>query len=570
MESILKEVQDFRKKYEQTLSTFTEAKDILAFYEDDALLNTKVVRVALYLFYRTSLDTQDTEALKKQWEFESLSITLANELLFISQAWKTIGYDQIIAWSHDPLLEPFKNDLVRTAESLKRILSEKEEYVLNIISRPLSVIGNLSEELTNSFLFPIEIDGKKQELTDAEIRSLRESNNREIRRKAFESIHEVYGEKSLQITLWNCYSGVVKNWATKLTLRGYTHVMEPRNVSEELDDSVVNLLMNEVQSAYGLFARFLKAKARALNLDPFYQYDIFAPLKKVERTISLEEAVHLHLETMADFDDEFHAYSQNMFQEGRVDVFPRAGKRSGAFASYEKNEESFVLLNFTGKLLDVPTISHELWHAIHGHLSQVQKSCVYGSPLCLAETASIFCEMLLSEQLKKNLSQEEKLAFLADELQDMFASIFRQIQYVSFEKRVHETISSGKELTYHEFNRLWREEQRRMTLDSVIYTIPDEKEIWWSTIPHIFHTPFYCYAYSFGHLLTLALYERYQSIGKSFIPSYKAILASGGSKRPKDLLSEHGFDITDPTFYQKGLSIVAEKVKEFEILTKHV
>lgn len=229
-----------------------------------------------------------------------------------------------------------------------------------------------------------------------------------------------------------------------------------------------------------------------------------------------------------------------------------------------------MLLNYTGKLNDVPTLSHELGHAIHGHLSQAQKECAFDSPLCLAETASIFSEMLLADKLKKQLSDEEKIDFLSGELQDAFASIFRQIQYVLFEKRAHETIHSGGELTYHDFNAMWREEQIKMSGDAVTYLYGAEEEVGWSTIPHIFRTPFYCYAYSFGNLLVYSLFERYKSQGKSFIEDYKSILRAGGSKRPKDLLMEYGFDITKPEFYRLGLSIMEEKVKEFEALAEKV
>ncbi len=212
-----------------------------------------------------------------------------------------------------------------------------------------------------------------------------------------------------------------------------------------------------------------------------------------------------------------------------------------------------MLLNYTGKLADVPTLSHELGHAIHGHLSQVQRDSVYGSSLCLAETASIFSEMLLSEKIKTRLSPEEYTDFLSNELFDAFSSIFRQIQYVLFERKAHEMIHSGKELTYHDLNTLWRSEQMKMSGDSITYDVPAEEEIGWATIPHIFNSPFYCYAYAFGHLLVFALYDRYRKEGKSFIADYKNILRAGGSVRPKELLAQYGFDITKPEFYQLGL-----------------
>jgi oligoendopeptidase F len=405
-------------------------------------------------------------------------------------------------------------------------------------------------------------------MTEEEIRSLRTSTDRETRRKSYESLRQVYNSKQAQITLGNIYAGIVKDWTSDVKLRGYQTIMEPRNTSEELENEVVDMLMQEVQTAYPLFARFIEAKQKLMKLDEFHIYDVSAPLGQIEKEFSFEDGTRLHLETMKDFDQEFYDYSVDMLESGRIDAFPKYGKRSGAFASYGPGEPSFVLLNHTGKLRDVSTLSHELGHATHGHLSQGQKSAVYGSPLSLAETASIFSEMLLSEKIRKELSTEEYKEFLNEKLSDTFATIFRQIQYIVFEKRVHEAIFAGQELTYHDFNRMWREEQIRMTGESIAYDVTAENESSWSMIPHIFASPFYCYAYAFGNILVFALYNRYQKEGQSFVESYKNILRSGGSKRPKDLLAEHGFDITSPKFYRDAMEEVEKMVMEFEGLVE--
>lgn len=267
---------------------------------------------------------------------------------------------------------------------------------------------------------------------------------------------------------------------------------------------------------------------------------------------------------MADFDAEFHEYSVDMLTSGRVDAFPKFGKRSGAFAQYDKGHKSFVLLNYTNKSRDVATLSHELGHAIHGHLSQGQKSAVYGSPLSLAETASIFSELLLSEKLDAILPPEARMAQLNNRLEDVFATIFRQVQYVLFERRVHEAIMAGEELTYKEYNAMWREEQLKMSGDAIAYDVPPEEECTWSMIPHIFASPFYCYAYSFGNILVFSLFDAYKQNGAEFVESYKDILRAGGSKRPKELLSEHGIDITKPEFYRNAFRQIERMVVDFE------
>lgn len=287
--AILPAIKELRTKYEPILAKFTKSEEILEFYETYEALSARIGKAYMYISYLESLDTQNSAVKKKSGELESLGILMSNELLFINQAWKTIGYEKLIEWSNSETLKAYKNDLISTAESVKRILSEKEEYLLNIKSRPLSVPVSLYEELTNSFEFEIEIDGETKRMTDSEIRSLRESPDREIRKKATESIRKVYLDPKTQITLGNTYCAVVKDWSTIVTLRDYQTVMEPRNITEEMDNEVVDLMMREIQSAYPLFARYLKAKQKILGLDTFYNYDTFAPLSSVETPCTLEE-----------------------------------------------------------------------------------------------------------------------------------------------------------------------------------------------------------------------------------------------------------------------------------------
>lgn len=181
-------------------------------------------------------------------------------------------------------------------------------------------------------------------------------------------------------------------------------------------------------------------------------------------------------------------------------------------------------MNFTGKLRDVSTISHEIGHAIHGYLSQVQEAPVYDSPLSMAETASIFSEMLLGEKVKSLISKEEYREYLNERLGDIFSTIFRQVQYVIFEKEIHTQIHSGNELTYKELNKLWRKSQESLYSGSVRHDVAAEDESGWSMIPHIFHTPFYCYAYAFGNLLTFALYNKVHTEKILLVEDYKDIL----------------------------------------------
>ena len=599
--NILPLTEKFANKYQDSFGGFTTPEEILEFYRDYTALSHDMATASYYLFYRSSLDTQDLEVTKKMGEIDYIYTEASNQLLFVAQGWKQIGYDRIITWANDPKLARFKNDLLSTADSIKYILGEAEEKVLNFKSRPLGLAGSLHDELTGSYEFTMTIDGMEKKLTEEEVRSYRQHTDRSIRIEAYKSLRRVYNTKQAQISLGNIYTSIVKDWSAEIKMRGYpTNVMAQRNISEEMDDEVVDMLLAEVEKAYPLYQRFLRAKAKMLGLkigashreewsDPekqqgvpnndwiaslarndgnsdfFSVWDISAPLGKVDKDFTFEEAYNLHLSVMKDFDKDFYDYSVRMIEEERIDVFPRAGKRGGAFASYRKWDESFVLLNFTGKLRDVSTISHELGHAIHGHLSQWQEAPVYDSPLSMAETASIFSEMLLGEKVKSIISPEEYKEYLNERLGDIFATIFRQVQYVIFEREVHNQIHTGQELTYKELNGLWRNSQESLYSGSVAYDVSAEDESGWSMIPHIFHTPFYCYAYAFGNLLTFALYNKVQS-GELSIEDYKDILRSGGSERPRDLLGKYNIDIASSEFYQSGLREVEKMVEEFEKL----
>ncbi len=563
--NILPSTEIFSKKYEHTFHTFITPEQILGFYSEYTAMSHDMATPSYYLFYRSSLDTQDLAVTKKMGEVDYIYTQASNQMLWVAQGWKMIGYEQIMAWSRDPKMTRYKNDLLSTADGIRYILGEAEEKVLNLKSRPLALANSLHDELTGSYEYTMTIDGEEKKLTEEEVRSYRQHTDRSIRRESYASLRRVYNSKQTQISLGNIYTNIVKDWSSEITMRGYPDsVMAQRNISEEMDDEVVDMLLSEVEKAYPLYQRFLRAKAGMLTLDSdFSVYDIGAPLGTVDKNFTFDEAYDLHLSVMRDFDSEFYDYSVRMIEEERIDALPQAGKRWWAYASYRKGEESFVLLNFTGKLRDVSTISHELWHAIHGHLSQAQEAPVYDSALSMAETASIFSEMLLGEKVKSLVNADEYREYLNERLGDIFATIFRQVQYVAFEREVHTQIHAGKELSYKDLNLLWRQHQDKLYRGVVTYDTDAESESGWSMIPHIYHTPFYCYAYAFGNILTFALYNKVES-GELTKEDYKDILRSGGSERPRDLLARYDIDIASPEFYQSGLREVEKMVEEFE------
>lgn len=556
--------REYAERYKGKIRAFTTPEEVLEYYEYGETMDMVGKKTMHYLSYLSALDTQDTEVQKKLGELEYLGIQLSELTLFVSQEWKELGAEKIRAFAESPLLAAYRNDLLEQANTVQYILDEKVEQALNKKSRALWIFG-LHEELRSSFEFPwTDENSVQKKLTEEEIRAFAKNPDRDIRRRAAESMNSVYLVHQNQITLGNLYTGIVKNWSSSMELRGYKTVMSKRNISEQVPDNVVDTLMSEVQKFYPLYQRFLRAKQKHLGLDTLYGYDVHAPIFKIEKKIPYEEACKTVIDMFAWFDSRFGDYARDMLEAGRVDAFPKAGKRGGAFASYDKWIESFVLLNYTDTVDDIFTLAHELGHAIHGHLAQVQKSPVYDAPLVLAETASIFSESLLMERIQATLSSEEKLELLNQKLLDVFGSIHRQIMYVSFERRVHEHIHAGGEMTYKELNLWWDEESKKLGGDVVTPILPPEKNYTWSAIPHIFATPFYCYAYSFGMLVSLALVEKYKREGAAMIDDYVKLLSSGGSVPPVEILQSIGIDVTQPAFYSEAFATIESWLNEFE------
>jgi oligoendopeptidase F len=588
-------VKAFISKYTGKITKLSDEK-FVEFFSDENEYGNIVGRIQIFMLYTSSLDTQNQDILKKQDELSHSFTKIFNELTFVSQEFKARGFDDLIRLSELPALLAWKNYFFQTAQSIKYILDEKTEKALNFkaSSGGKSAFSSLYEELTGSFEFKVHDykTGKDKMVTDSEVRALRTSHDERVRKNAYESIRAVYEDEKTQIVLGNCYSNILKDCTSELNIRGYEHVMSRRNISEELSDEVVDTLLSEVEKSYPMYQKYLKIKAKLMGKDKLNVWDVMAPLDTVEKEYSFEDGLKLFLDTIKKFDVEFYDFSVNMFENSRVDVFPGKGKRGGAFACYDKGFESYVLLNWTNKLEDVSTLAHELGHATHGHLSQIQESEVYSTGMCLAETASVFNEMILSDTIMKTLSDREKLSYLDETLGHTFATIHRQIRYILFERRCHQAIYSGEGLGYEDFNKMWKEEGYKMSGDEIL-RVEGDKSSTWSSIPHIFRSPFYCYAYSFGNILTFALYNKYKEeevnmnsmnsdlntdspmenggiLKKQnpFVPKYKEFLKSGGSMPPAELVMKTiGMDISKPEYYQSGLSVISGMLEEFEALS---
>ena len=532
-------------------------KEWLVFLEFQNKLGLPGARIGQYLSLSSSLDSQNQILLKKIGELHLLGAQLSNKTLWIDEELKKLGSKKLRLLGKK--LPKYQNFFNQTAKSLKFLLPEPIEEVLNLTEQSgVVAFQRLYKELTSSFKF--DVNGEM--LTDAEARTLRTSPDPKIRKAAHKAFAKVYTEDKIQITLGSVYKSIVRDWVTSVDMRKYSQVMSPHNIYEELDDETVDLLLKEVKASFPLYQRYLKWKAKKMKMKKINSYDLFAPFSSKMKEVPFKETYKLVIKAFDSFSKKFGDYAKDMFT-GRVDVYPKHGKSGGAFASYQKGFESFVMLNYTGEFEDMHVVAHELGHAIHGSLSQKQPPQLFHSPLSLAETASVFSEMLFAEHLLPTLKKQDKLAFKTKFIETAFATIQRQVQYVLFEREVHSIMQKGHELTYKDFNILWRRHQENLFGDIVEFDLPSEQDYGWSAIPHIHMVPFYCYAYAFGNLLTFALFKKVKENPK-FVKHYTEILESGGSKPPYELLKEHGIDIKKPEFYRAGLDELKRLVEELE------
>jgi len=343
-----------------------------------------------------------------------------------------------------------------------------------------------------------------------------------------------------------------------MELRGYESPIQPTNIGNEIPDEAVEHLMAVTEANYGLAQEYFRLKARMLGMDKLRNTDVYAPVVESERKYTFAEARDMVVASYAAYDPEFGRIVAAFFDERRVDVMPRTGKSGGAFAM------PFLLLNYTGTLRDLATIAHEAGHGLHFILAQQQTMLNYHAPLPLAETASVFGEMLLTrELLDKESDPTVRKSLLCAKIEDIIATTFRQTVLTRFELRLHTERKNGL-LSSDRIAEIWLEENGKLFGDAV-EMIPAYR--WgWSYISHFIHTRFYCYSYTFAELMVLALFQKYREDGDSFKPGYRCLLESGGALSPADTARLAGIDITEGDFWQKGYDFLGGLIKELKTI----
>lgn len=454
-------------------------------------------------------------------------------------------------------LPDLEYSLHRLREEERFTLSEPEERIITM--KDTAVTSSLTEMRKKMaarqryFLKPAGARRGRTVDTESEVRKHFHSPKPESREAAYRALFAEY-EKSLDL-YFLIYQAVVKDWAGEAKLRGYESPIAMRNFGNQVPDEAIETLLQVCSDNRDIFHRWFTSKAKMLGVDRLRRFDIYAPLDEAEKaTFSFTEAIDLVLTTLGGFSPRFAEHAQAVVAAQHIDSHPRKNKKSGAFcATVGPDIAPYVMMNFDGTLDSVSTLAHELGHAIHSLYASHHPHAVQHAPLPLCETASTLCEMVMFDRLLEEAESDEvRKSMLAGKMDDAYGTIMRQAYFVMFEKRAHGAIAEGT--TAEGLSDLYVETLKEQFGESV--EIDPAFRYEWSVIPHIVNTPFYCYAYSFGDLLSLALYGEYKEQGAAFIPKIERILAAGGSEEPAKVLKDAGIDMSSREFWQKSFDIL--------------
>jgi oligoendopeptidase F len=517
-------------------------------------------RPSFYASLLFAADTTDERARRLLERTRERWVAVANAVTFFELEVKALPAAD---WAR-LAVHPALGDVRHWAETLRRraphTLSEPEERIVNqknLTGREALV--RLFDEVSSSFRFRVEVGGTERDLTGEETLALLQHPDAAVRERAYRTFLETFAGQ--EVVLTGVFNAILQDHRLDCELRRYPDPVAPTHLDNEVRAETVETMMAATERRYPLAQEYFRLKARLLGLPRLKNTDLYAPLGAAPATIPFADAQALVLDSFAAFSPAFADRARAFFERRWIDAEVRPGKRLGAFcASPGPYGNPWILLSYTGTPRDVATLAHELGHGIHDCLAARQRALNYEPPLTLAETASTFCEMVLMRGL---LAREPRPAvrreILCAKIEDTIATVFRQNVLTRFEMAAHAR-RRDELLGADALCDLWWAENAKLYGDAV-EMIPAYR--WgWSYIPHFVHSRFYCYAYVFGELLVLALWQRWVEEGAAFLPRYEALLAAGGSDAPAALLRPLGVDLDDPAFWDRGFRALEGLVAE--------
>ncbi len=567
METLRQQANDFAEQYRGRIASLS-AEALAELMEK--MITLSDLRGRIYTFASLNFSTDATNAqigalLQKVTEFYA---EINQKLVFFDLEWAALDDDKAQALIDNPILSKYRHYLEAERRYRPHKLSEIEEQLLI----DTDVTGrNAWTRFFTQLMSSMRYDYEGEKLNQSQLLVKLQDGDREVRKKAADALTAGLKERIMELTF--IFNVLASDKASDDRRRKFNEWISSRNLDNKAPDEVVAALITAVTSSYDLVQRHYTLKRKLLGLDELYDYDRYAPLtlKESDRFYTWEEAKEIVLNAFRAFNPRMAEVGQRFFDENWIHAAILPNKRGGAFASPSvPSAHPFVFVNFLGNARDVMTLAHELGHGIHMYLSS-EKHGLLGlyTPLTTAEMASVFAEMLVFQDLmQKEPDPAVRLTMLVQKIEDTFATVFRQVSMNRFEDRMHNARRTEGELSTEKLSEMWTETQRAMFGDSV--TLRDEYSYWWSYIPHFLHTPGYVYAYAFGELLVLALFNLYTERGASFAPQYIDVLAAGDSDYPDRILAQIGIDLNDPAFWNQGVDAIRKLVEQEEALAQEL
>jgi oligoendopeptidase F len=530
---------------------------LLGLYEQQSRVANRLSAYANLWFYE---DTQNSAALNLRGRIDQTLAQAGNRTLFF-----TLWFKELPDETAEQLIDA-SGDRAYMLAGLRRFrphtLSEAEERIINLKDVDgIDALVEIYDLVTNNLSFSLEIDGQRRQLTRDQLSAYFRSPVPELRAAAYQELLDVFADN--QTLLAQIYVHRARDWHSEgIELRGFSQPISYRNLINDIPDEVVDTLLAVCRENARVFQRYFKLKAAWLGVEKLHRFDIYAPLAPSQKRFNYAQAVEMVLDSFHQFSPEVRDQVERVFKENHLDAENRPGKRGGAFCYSALPELTpWVLVNYAGQARDVATLAHELGHAVHAMQSAGHSILSCRPSLPLAETASVFSEMLLTERL---LSSENDPAvrrdLLAHAIDDAFATVLRQAYFTLFELLAHQMIAEGRPV--EDLCTRYYEGLVEQFGDAVVLT--DDFRWEWISIPHIYKSPFYTYSYSFGQLLVLALFQQYKTLGAAFVPRYLKILAYGGAAAPADILAEAGIDMAAPSFWQGGFDVLEGMIDQLE------
>lgn len=564
--NVERKAQAFERSYRGTITDRASDLHILKAIRSYESIVQSLVKPSVYaaLVHAADLRNPTHGALVQRVEQRSMEIY--HHLRFFELGIAQLRESTLTRLVKSKTLLPYRHYLEKQREAKPHRLSEAEEKIMADLSLTgRSAFHRLYDEefAHTSFFLPKK---PKRPFTEEQILDRLHAPKQKDRAEAAKGFTQGLRSEVRRLTFIT--NTLAQEKRTTDRYQRFDAPEDSRHLENEIERKIVDAMVSAVTSSYDIVQDFYRFKRSVLGLKKLYDYDRYAPMAESETKYSFSQGRDIVLRAFTEFSSPFGKTAQQFFDKRWIDAPSLAGKRGGAFCMFvTPDEHPYVFLNYTGSLKHILVMAHELGHGVHAALARKQSMLNFDMPLTVAETASVFGEMIVFDALTKTIKNPKELfALYVHQVENIFASVFRQTSMFLFERDLHAAARERGELRTEEINAIWRTRQVEMFGNSV--TLTPDYDLWWSYIPHFIHTPFYVYAYTFGELLTLSLFAEYKKRGKAMAKEYLNLLSSGGSVSPQELVAPFGLRLDDPAFWKSGIELIRELVKEAKRLQK--